>query len=519
MYIKFFSAIVASVVIAGCGGGSGGGASTEAADKYSGNWVSNCVPVGTNQTQSELEYRQVLKQSANKFAVNITYAAFNNTNCSGTPFQVTKLSVAEVTIVGTQSATFVPPQSANAVTADQWNVSVKTKFGQELSPPVVLKDIAAIVDGKWFDGGGELVNFPTALETFVTYTKFTGSIPTGSATSCICSGGGAITPAPAPAPAPAPGPTPTPNDVAGKYVGAWASNCYQVGTNLAQLDYFTISQKSANELMTFYKVAGYTNATCQGEPTQVTLPSIADVTIVGTQVNGSVTADQWDVSVHTRYGLRLPTPELYKDIAAIVGGRIVLGGAAGSNGFPTALENSYFLTPYTGPVPNGTATMPISTAPSNPPVTPTLPAGSADKYVGTWVTCADMPMETEPGSGVFTFTSVKKTLVHAKVGPSEIAWSLTRQDFFAAGCPAADSGPTLTETGRDLLTGTKSVNNVAVDLVQRITFPDPAVSPNVRFSTDLAAIVSGRLYRGDISQLGQDGYPVELDAVEFFTKQ
>lgn len=145
---------------------------------------------------------------------------------------------------------------------------------------------------------------------------------------------------------------------------------------------------------------------------------------------------------------------------------------------------------------------------------PAIPAGPADKYEGTWGSCAPVPGAT---NGV---VSARTDFVFAKTAPAAVSLSIDGTGFSAAGCGGAVVN-TLKglATGSVTITGTKTLTGGgAVDLLDFSMKSTQIAEFNADFK-DIGQISGTTLKVGAQSTLDAQGYPTVLDNALTFTKR
>ena len=144
---------------------------------------------------------------------------------------------------------------------------------------------------------------------------------------------------------------------------------------------------------------------------------------------------------------------------------------------------------------------------------PAIPAGSADKYVGTWSNCAPVAGAT---NGV---VSARTDFVFAKTAPTALSLSLDGTGFSVAGC----SGTVISTikglaTGSATILGTKALTSgETVDLINlSVTSTIPELNGDAQ---EIAFVSGSTLKLGAATAPDAQGYPTALDNVTVFTKR
>jgi hypothetical protein len=142
-----------------------------------------------------------------------------------------------------------------------------------------------------------------------------------------------------------------------------------------------------------------------------------------------------------------------------------------------------------------------------------LPAGAADKFVGSWGSCAPV---TGAVNGVL---SARTLFVYTKTGATTLNLSVDGQGFKSAGC-AGTAFNTITAIGTANVTlnGTKLIGTQTVDRLDYVAKSTSITAFNGNLK-DVALVSGTTLTFGGTSVPDANGYPTALDTLGVQTKQ
>ena len=142
-----------------------------------------------------------------------------------------------------------------------------------------------------------------------------------------------------------------------------------------------------------------------------------------------------------------------------------------------------------------------------------LPAGAADKFVGSWAHCDPVTGAT---NGVL---SAKTVFAYTKTGATTLNVSVDGVGYKAANCAGtAFNNITGVATATVTLNGTKLIGTQTVERLDMVGKSATITALNGNFK-DIALVTATTMLFGASSAADANGYPTVIDTADVFTKQ